>query len=283
VNRALRVLLSILLAGALVTPSAVAQVNVTPKELEEVRVQEHLGAELPHALVFDRHDGARVSLGSALRGTKPTILVFAYHRCPMLCSFVIDGLLKGLKGVSATAGEDFNVVSVSIDPRDNPESATKKREQILGRYGRTVAPEAFTFLTGDEPSIKALTKVVGFDFTYDARQDQYAHPAAVFLVSPTGHLTRYLYGIVYEPEDLKLAIIEAKAEKARSTVESLLLYCYHYDPQGKRYGLVAMRVMRLGGLVTVLALGTLLATLWRFDRRKTKAALQVSPASSGIS
>jgi protein SCO1/2 len=282
VVQVVRALSLLLLAGALVTPSAVAQVNVTPKELEEVRVQEHLGAPLPEALLFSRHDGARVSLGSVLRGVKPTILVFAYHRCPMLCSFVIDGLLKGLKDVRATAGEEFNVVSVSIDPRDTPESATKKREQILGRYGRAVSEDAFTFLTGDEASIKALTKAVGFEFTYDARQDQYAHPAAVFLVSPTAHLTRYLYGIVYDPDDLKLAIIEAKAEKARSTVESLLLYCYHYDPQGKRYGLVAMRVMRLGGLATVLALGTLLGTLWRADRRKSKQ-LQVSPAESGLS
>ena len=264
------------------TPSAVAQVNVTPKELEEVRVQEHLGAELPSSLVFTKHDGSRVSLGSVVVGAKPTILVFAYHRCPMLCSFVIDGLLKGLKDVKATAGDDFNVVSVSIDPRDNAESATKKREQILGRYGRKVSGDAFTFLTGDEVSIQQLTKVVGFDFTYDARQDQYAHPAAVFLVSPTGHLTRYLYGIVYDPDDLKLGIIEAKAEQTRSTVEKLLLYCYHYDPQGKRYAIVAMRVMRVGGLLTVLALGSLLAALWRFDRRKT-LQLASTPASNGLS
>ena len=272
----------ILLAGALVTPSAVAQLNNTPKELEEVRVKEHLGDELPSTLGFTRHDAARVSLGSVVRGDKPTILVFAYHRCPMLCSFVIDGLLKGLKDVKATAGTDFNVVSVSIDPRDNPESATKKRDQIVSRYGRQVQPDAFTFLTGDEKTIKELTAAVGFDFVYDARQDQYAHPAAVFLVSPTGRLTRYLYGIMYDPDDLKLAIIESKAEQSRSTVEKLLLYCYHYDPQGKRYAMVAMRVMRLGGLVTVLALGSLLATLWRADRRRT-SQLQSTHASTGLS
>jgi protein SCO1 len=265
-----------------VTPSAVAQINVTPKELEEVKVEEHLGAKLPAALMFTRHDGVRVSLGSVLEAGKPTILVFAYHRCPMLCSFVIDGLMKGLKDVKATAGEDFQVLSVSIDPRDNAESASKKREQVIGRYGRATGEGAFTFLTGDEQSIVQLTRAVGFSFTYDARQDQYAHPAAVFLVSPTGHLTRYLYGIVFEPDDLKLAVIEAKAEQARSTVESLLLYCYHYDPQGKRYALVAMRVMRLGGLVTVLALGSLLATLWRAERRKA-LQLQHSPASNGLS
>ncbi len=264
------------------TPSAVAQLNNTPKELEEVRVKEHLGDELPSTLGFTRHDAARVSLGSVVRGDKPTILVFAYHRCPMLCSFVIDGLLKGLKDVKATAGTDFNVVSVSIDPRDNPESATKKRDQIVSRYGRQVQPDAFTFLTGDEKTIKELTAAVGFDFVYDARQDQYAHPAAVFLVSPTGRLTRYLYGIMYDPDDLKLAIIESKAEQSRSTVEKLLLYCYHYDPQGKRYAMVAMRVMRLGGLVTVLALGSLLATLWRADRRRT-SQLQSTHASTGLS
>ncbi len=271
-----------LLAVLLVTPPAVAQVNVTPMELEGVRVQEHLGAELPGGLAFTRHDGARVSLGSVVRAGKPTVLVFAYHRCPMLCSFVIDGLLKGLAGVKATAGEAFNVLSVSIDPRDSPESASKKRDQILGRYGRQVPASAFTFLTGDEDNIKALTRAVGFEFSYDARQDQYAHPAAVYLVSPTGHLTRYLYGIVYEPEDLRLAIIEAKAESARSTVESLLLYCYSYDPQGKRYGLVAMRVMRLGGTVTALALGSFLAALWRADRRKA-SQLKLSPSSPGLS
>ncbi len=254
-------------------PLGIAQVNVTPPELAAVRVMEHLGAELPAGLTFQRHDGPVVSLGSVLKGSKPTLLVFAYHRCPMLCSFVIDGLMKGLRDVKATAGDEYRVVSVSIDPRDNPESASKKREQVIARYGRAAkANDAFTFLTSDEATIKALTAAVGFEYSYDERQDQYAHPAAVFLVSPTGHLTRYLYGIVYDPDDLKLAIIESKAEKARTTIEKLLLYCYHYDPQGKRYALVAMRVMRLGGLLTVLALGSLIGFLWRADKRKMALA-----------
>jgi protein SCO1 len=245
--------------------------NTTPPELVGVDIVEHLGEALPRAAAFRDSDGKPVHLGDYFDGKRPTLLVFAYHTCPMLCSLVLDATVKALNDVPWTVGQQFDVVSVSIDPNDTPETATKKRAQVVSAYGRAAAGDparGWHFLVGDEANIRRVTEAVGFRYRYDAQQKQYAHPAAVYLTTPDGRMARYLYGIQYDPSDLRLGLLEASEGRSVTTTERLLLFCYHYDPQGKHYSIVAMNVMRLGGAVTGILIGGFLAIMWLRERRR---------------
>jgi protein SCO1/2 len=245
--------------------------NTTPVELEGVDIVEHLGQPLPRGAMFRDSDGRAVKLGDYFDGRRPTVLVFAYHTCPMLCSLVLDAAVKSLNDVPWTVGNQFDVVSISIDPKDTPESATKKRTQIAASYARGKAGvTGFHFLVGDEENIRKVTDAIGFKYRYDARQKQYAHPAAIYLLTPEGRIGRYLYGIQYDPSDLRLGLLEASEGRSTTTTEKLLLFCYHYDPQGRHYALVAMNVMRLGGAITVALMGGLLTIMWARERRRRK-------------
>jgi protein SCO1 len=189
--------------------------------------------------------------------------------------------VKSLNDVPWTVGEEFDVVSVSIDPKDTPETATKKRAQVVESYPRARgSTHGWHFLVGDEANIRKVTDAVGFEYRYDARQKQYAHPAAIYLLTPEGHVARYLYGIQYEPADIRLGLLEATEGRSISTTEKLLLFCYHYDPQGKHYSLVAMNVMRLGGGVTLVLIGGFLTIMWARERRRRKQRLAVQHAPS---
>jgi protein SCO1/2 len=246
--------------------------NETPAELQGVDIVEHLGGSLPRDAVFRDTEGKPVALGDFFDGKRPTLFVFAYHSCPMLCSLVLDAAVKSLNEVSWTVGREFDVVSVSIDPRDTPETATRKRAQVVASYPRARGDTTgWHFLVGDEASIRQVTDAVGFEYRYDARQKQYAHPAAIYLLTPEGHVARYLYGIKYDAGDVRLGLLEATEGRSISTTDRLLLFCYHYDPQGKRYSLVAMNVMRLGGVVTLAAIGGFLTIMWARERRKRRA------------
>ena len=243
--------------------------NTTPQELQGVDIHEHLGGPLPRDAVFRDTEGRSVKLGDAFDGKRPTLLVFAYHTCPMLCSLVLDATVTALNDVRWTVGDEFDVVSISIDPRDTPETATKKRAQVVGNYARAKgSTKGWRFLVGDEENIRRVTNAVGFQYNYDARQKQYAHPAAIYLLTPQGNIARYLYGIQYPPGDIRLGLLEASEGRSISTTEKLLLYCYHYDPQGKKYSLVALNVMRLGGAVTLVLLGGFLTLMWIRERRR---------------
>lgn len=260
-------------AQAQYAPRTVSPIeNVTPKELEEVKVDEHLGAQLPLDAQFRDSTGAQVRLGDLFDTKRPVLLVFAYHTCPMLCSLVLDAMTRSLKTVPWSVGREFDVVSISIDPRDTPETAALKRPKIIRSYGREGSDRGFHFLVGDAVNIRRVTDAVGFQFRYEERQKQYAHPAAIFLLTPEGKLARYLYGIEFRQADLRLGLIEASERRYVSTTDKLLLYCYHYDPQGKRYAIAAMNVMRLGGAATAIALGALLASLWLRERKNAIAA-----------
>ena len=246
--------------------------NTTPTELQGVDIIEHLGGALPRDAAF-RDDGKPVKLGDFFDGKRPTVFVFAYHTCPMLCSLVLDAMVKSINEVQWTVGDEFDVVSVSIDPRDTPESATKKRTQVVASYPRARGnTRGWHFLTGDESEIRKVTDAIGFQYNYDARQKQYAHPAAIYLLSPEGHIGRYLYGIQFDPKDVRLGLLEASEGRSVTTTEKILLYCYHYDPQGKHYSLVAMNVMRLGGVVTIGLFGTFFAVMWARERRRRRAS-----------
>jgi protein SCO1 len=245
--------------------------NSPAVELTGVGLVEHLGGALPRDAAFRDTEGKAVKLGDYFDGKRPTLLVFAYHTCPMLCSLVLDATVRSLNDVEWTVGREFDVVSISIDPLDTPETATRKRAQVVGAYARSKgATTGWHFLVGDESNIRKVTDAIGFDYRYDARQKQYAHPAAIYLLTPEAHIARYLYGIQYDPKDVRLGLLEATEGRSVTTTERILLYCYHYDPQGKHYSIVAMNVMRLGGVVTLAALGSFLAIMWARERRKRK-------------
>jgi protein SCO1 len=256
--------------------------NTTPDELQGVDVVEHLGQPLPRDATFRDSDGKQVKLGDYFDGKRPTVLVFAYHTCPMLCSLVLDAAVKSLNDVPWTVGNQFDFVSVSIDPNDTPETATRKRAQVVATYGRAKGNvHGWNFLVGDEENIRRLTDAIGFKYRYDARQKQYAHPAAIYIVTPDGRIGRYLYGIQYDPGDVRLGLLEATEGRSITTTERLLLFCYHYDPQGKHYALVAMNVMRVGGAVAVAVIGGFLSVMWARERRRRRERIPASHSTAG--
>jgi protein SCO1/2 len=245
--------------------------NTPAPELSGVGLVEHLNGALPRDAAFRDTEGNAVTLGQYFDGKRPTLLVFAYHTCPMLCSLVLDATVRSLNEVEWTVGREFDVVSISIDPHDTPQTATRKRASVIESYTRSKGrPTGWHFLTGDETNIRKVTDAIGFEYRYDERQKQYAHPAAIYLLTPEAHIARYLYGIQYDPKDIRLGMLEAAEGRSVSTTERILLYCYHYDPQGGHYSIVAMNVMRLGGVVTLGALGSFLTIMWARERRRSK-------------
>jgi len=247
-----------------------AQINVLPPELQHVGVNEHLQAQLPLDTQFRDHTGKSVTLRQFFDGKRPLLLTFAYHSCPVLCNMVLNATVAGLKDVPWTLGKEFDSITISIDPDESLERTANKRTALLSKYGRAgVGDDAgWHFLTGDAASIAAVANAAGVEFEYDARQKQWGHPSVLMIVTPSGKMARYLYGIEYPAKELRLGLLEASQGRSISTVEKLILYCYHYDPQGGKYVLVAMRVMQVGGAaVAILVLGSL-ALFWRREFRK---------------
>jgi protein SCO1/2 len=240
-----------------------------PPALRDVGFDQRLDEQVPLDLVFKDEAGQSVQLGDYFNG-KPVILVLAYYRCPMLCTQVLNGLVRALLDVPFDVGKEFNVVTVSFDPRETPELAAAKKKTYLERYGRPGAEEGWHFLTGEPDSIKRLTEAVGFRYTYDARHDQFAHASGIMILTPTGKISRYFYDITYSPRDLRLGLVEASENKIGSPADHILLFCFHYDPAEGKYGPVIMNFVRLGGVLTLLALGTFITVLWRQERRRAR-------------
>lgn len=245
-----------------------AQVNESPRELEGVGVTEHLNAQVPRTAMFRDHTGRTVRIGDYFDGRRPVVLNLAYHRCPMLCSMVLNALMRTLTRTIWNVGDQFDVLTVSIDPRDTPEVAAQKRERVLRAYNRPTAQRGWHFLQGSESQIRQVTQAVGFEYRFDPRQNQYAHTAVTILLTPDGKVARYLYGLEYSPNDMRVGLLEASQGRSISTAERLILYCYHYDPQGQKYVVIAQNVMRLGGAVTVVALSAFLSVMWLRERRR---------------
>jgi protein SCO1/2 len=189
----------------------------------------------------------------------------------MLCNLQLNGLVEGLKGLGWTPGQEFEIVTVSIDPRETPTLARMKKQSDIAELGRPSAGAGWHFTTAREAEIRRLAETVGFRYTYDPREDQYAHAAALMVVMPDGRVARYLYGIEYPPRDLRLALLEASRGEIGSPWDQILLFCYHYDPSSRQYAPVAMNIMRLGGGVTVVALGSALGLLWARELRRKKS------------
>jgi protein SCO1 len=247
--------------GGLMQPTAPK--NVLPSELEAVQVTEHLGETLPLDMVLTDHEGRQVKLGDYFGKGKPVIVNLGYYGCPMLCGLVLNGLNKGLKQLSYLPGREFDVVSVTIDPKEDTALAKQKRESILEELGKEGAGAGWSFNTASEADIKRLADAVGFGYRWDEKGEQWAHAAVIAIASPEGKIARYLYGIEFSPKDLKLALLDASEGKVGSTVDRLLLYCFHYDSESKGYVLFARNMMKLGGVVTLVALGAFWFAMWR--------------------
>ena len=240
----------------------VAQINEAPRQLEDVGITEHLGETIPLGLEFVNQAGEQVRLEQYFTSERPVILNLVYYNCPMLCNMVLNGFVKALGAIDLEIGRDFDIVTVSIDPTEGPELAAAKRENYLKSLGQPDAGQGWHFLTGAEGNIKRLADTVGFDYRYDENQKQYAHAAAIFVLTADGRLSRYLYGIEFVPKDLRLALLEASDGKIGNTIDQLILFCYHFDSQANSYVLAAMNVMRLGGGLTVVLMALLLLPVW---------------------
>ncbi len=256
-------------------------IDQKPAALEGVTFAQRLGEQVPADLAFVDETGAPVRLGDYF-GKRPVVLALAYYECPMLCTQVLSGMTAGLKGLSFDAGNQFEVVVVSIDPGEGPGLASQKKATHVAHYDREATAGAWHFLTGRKADIDRLADTVGFSYTYDEKTDQYAHAAGLTVLTPEGKIARYFFGIDFAPRDLRLGIVEAAGGTIGSPIDSVLLYCYHYDPSVGKYGLMAMKLVRTAGVLMVLAMVTGWVVMRRRERRGVYGgdAAGVSPGAS---
>ncbi|HZL91524.1 MAG TPA: SCO family protein [Pirellulaceae bacterium] len=236
---------------------------------EQVGLDQRLGEQVPLHLAFRDETGKHVRLGDYFHD-KPVIMVLVQYRCPMLCTEVLNGFLKSSQAVQFQMGRDYEVVTVSIDPRETPPMAAEKKRHYAGRYRRQGAEQGWHFLTGDQQNIDVLAKAIGYRYRYDKATDQYAHPSGIVLATPGGRLARYFYGIEYHPSDLRLGLVESSENRIGSPVDQVLLLCFHYDPATGKYGLVIAGVLRLAALATVFVLGGYLSLAFYREFRQSK-------------
>lgn len=259
--------------------------NVRPAQLVGVGVDEHLGAQVDPNLTFIGEDGYPVKLGSFLHHERPVILNLVYYNCPMLCTLLLNGQTEAMRNIPWTPGKEYDVVTISIDPRETFADARKKKSVYLASYDHP-AP-GWHFLSdhqagpGDHQpnpqdangevrsNAKLLAQQVGFHYRYDPSIEQFAHPAAIMVLTPEGKVSRYLYGLRFSPRDLRFALAEASQGRSTMAIEKILLFCYHYDPKAKGYVLFALNLMRAGGIVTVVVLMTFLRFMFRAERLRT--------------
>jgi protein SCO1/2 len=242
-----------------------------PNLLEDVRFDQQLGAKVPADVLFRDETGKAVRLADYL-GKRPLVLALVYYECPMLCSQVLNGLVSSLGVLTFTAGNEFDVVAVSFNPREGPGLAEAKKRAYMERYDRPGSEPGWHFLTGPPESIAQLTEAVGFKYAWDDKIKQYAHAAGVIVLTPDGRVSKYFYGVEYSARDLKYGLMEASDQKIGSPVDNLLLYCYHYDPTTGKYGVATMTAVRIGGAATIFGLVAFWAVMWRRDHRAPGAA-----------
>jgi protein SCO1/2 len=255
-----------------VRPDPTMPSNAVPSALRQVSFEQRLNEQLPLDLPFKDEAGRVVKLGEYF-GRKPVVLTFVYYECPMLCTQVLNGLESSLRVLAETVGKEFDIVTVSFDPKETPVLAAGKKKAYLERYQRPEAAQGWHFLTGDQASIDTLTRAAGFNFSWDEASHQFAHASGIVVVTPAGKVSRYFFGIDYSPRDVKFALIESSNEKIGTLADRLLLYCYHYDPAQGNYGFVAMRAVRIGGGVTLLALSGFVIASLRRDRHRSGTGL----------
>ncbi len=267
--------ISIVVASCLVSLVADAHSNLpaegvaneTPKQLENVGIDEHLGDQIDLGLKFRNEVGETVELASFFNSGRPVLLSLAYYSCPNLCNLHLNGVKDVLSKINWTTGKEFEYVVVSIDPKEGPEMALAKKANYVQAYGRMGAENGWHFLTGDESAIRKLAKQVGFNYHWDEKGQQWAHAAVAHVLTPSGQISRYLYGVFFEPQTVRLSLLEASNGAIGNLVERLLLFCFHWDPEASKYSLYAFNVMRTGAIMVVLVLTAFLLPFWLRQRK----------------
>jgi len=267
-NRALFILI---LSIFLVPFGAFGQITLdNVPELRKIDVIEHLGESIPLNLEFINDEGKSVSLEDYFHQGKPVLLTLAYYRCPMLCGLVLKGLTKGVKELDFLPGEQFQMITVSINPRESYTLAAAKKKTHLESLSKPVKKSSWVFLTDSTDNTKKLADALAFVYHYVEERDEYAHPAVSFVLTEEGIISRYLYGIEYKESDLRLSLLEASKGEIGTTIDRIILYCFHYDPEEGGYVLFAGNLMRAGGVITILIIGSVLVILWRKEYKKRR-------------
>jgi protein SCO1/2 len=236
-----------------------------PGVLSQIGIDQHLNQQIPLHLVFNDESGREVQLGEFF-GKRPVILAMVYYECPMLCTQVLNGLVSALGVINFDVGRQFDVVAVSINPKETPALAAQKKQVYVDRYKRPQSASGWHFLTGKEENIKQLAAAIGFRYAFDPAIQQYAHGAGVELLTPKGVLSKYFYGIEFSARDIRFGVIEASDERIGTPIDDVLLLCYHYDPSTGKYGAAALGAIRIGAVATMLGLGTFLFVSLRKER-----------------
>lgn len=250
-------------AGFLGSPGEPA--SVMPAALREIGFDQLIDHQLPLDARFTDDEGREIALGS-LYGKRPVLLSFVYFTCPLLCTQVLNAMTATVSNLPLEAGKDFDLVVISIDPKDTPAVAAAKKAEFVHRYKDPTASSGWHFLTGTEPEIRRVAAAAGFKYSWDEQTQQYAHPTGIIVSTPDGRLARYLFGLEFGPRDLKLALVDASEGKVGTLADQLLLYCYHYDPMTGRYGIYVMRVLRIAGVLTVFSIATFILVMLRKER-----------------
>ncbi|HEU4385062.1 MAG TPA: SCO family protein [Anaeromyxobacteraceae bacterium] len=256
------------LALALGAAAPAPEAGQVPSLLESVEIVEHLGDRVPPDATFRDQGGRAVTLGELTAGDQPVVMALVYYECPMLCGLVLGGLARGMRQTGLELGKDFRAVSVSFDPREKPGLALVRQSAYLQSMGKPDRTGDWRFLTGEEPQIRKVTEAVGFKYAWDQATKQFAHAAAIVVLSPGGRISRYLYGVEYPGRDLRLALVEAAQGRVGTSFDRLLLTCYRYDPAARRYVPYAMGFVKAGAALAALVLAGALAVFWRREARK---------------
>jgi protein SCO1/2 len=263
--------LFVLAAGLTTAPAAAQKTGQMSKKFDGVGIDSKLGAQVPTDLTFRNADGETVTLGQYLDGDRPVMLNLVWFDCAMICPRMMSGITSTLKGLDWTPGGKYQVLTVSFNPREGPEMARKQKNQYVRDLGKEGAARGWHFLTGTEPSIKALTDAVGFNYRWVPEAEQYAHPTASIFLSGDGKVTRYIYGMALPSSDARTALLEASNGKVGNPVDKIALYCLQFDPKANTYTADAFNIMKLGSALTVVILGAVLVLFWRRERDELEA------------
>lgn len=273
-------LLAAFFALAIPASAQIAQREV--EELEGVGITEMPGAQLPLDAEFTDENGNKVTLGKYFTGEKPVILTLVYFECPMLCTLVVNGAVDALQKIKWMPGREFEMLTVSFNPAETPILSKLKKQNYIKMYGRPDAARGWHFLTGREKDIKALTEAVGFGYKWNEKRKEYAHSAAIIVITPDGKVSRYIYGVMYDPNTVRMSLLEAGEGKIGTPLDKVMLYCFHFDASEGKYTMHATNVMRLGALVTLFALGTTMSGVWAFARIRRRDAGKAHPGDGEI-
>jgi protein SCO1/2 len=247
--------------------------NQLPPELEGIEIQDHSGSIVPADVALVDETGQSVHFGDFLGHGRPVAVQLAYFQCPMLCTLVLNAFVDGAKPLSWVPGKDYEVITVSFDPRDTPEAAKAKKATYVASLGKTGSEAGWHFLTGTEPEVRRLADALGFKYRWVPDRKEFAHAAGMFVLTPEGKVSRTFYGVEFPSKDLRLSLVEAGEGKLGSPFDKLLLYCFQYDAKAHKYAMVAMNVMKVGGLFTIIALGVFLAVFWSRERHRPRHAV----------